>query len=42
MIEGKTRLNHTRFLGYTKGPDGVLKIVPEEAEVARKIFDLYV
>lgn len=42
MIEGKTLLNHTRFLGYTKGPDGVLKIVPEEAEVVRKIFDLYV
>ena len=24
MMEGKTLLNHTRFLGYTKGPDGVL------------------
>ena len=42
MMEGKTILNHTRFLGYTKGPDGVLQIVPEEAEIVRKIFDLYV
>lgn len=35
-------LNHTQFLGYTKGPDGILQIVPEEAEVVRKIFDLYI
>ena len=42
MMEGKTLLNHTRFLGYTKGLDGVLQIVPEEAEIVRKIFDLYI
>lgn len=42
MRSGKTVLNHTQFLGYTKGPDGVLQIVPEEAEVVRKIFDLYI
>ena len=42
MRSGKTLLNHTRFLGYTKGPDGVLQIVPEEAEIVRMIFDLYV
>lgn len=42
MKEGKTILNHTQFLGYTKGADGVLKVVPEEAEVVRKIFELYV
>lgn len=41
MRSGKTLLNHTRFLGYTKGPDGVLQIVPEEAEIVRMIFDLY-
>lgn len=39
---GKTVLNHTQFLGYTKGKDGVLQIVPEEAEIVRKIFELYV
>lgn len=42
MRSGKTLLNHTRFLGYTKGTDGVLQIVPDEAEIVRKIFDLYV
>ncbi|WP_243107414.1 MULTISPECIES: recombinase family protein [Anaerotruncus] len=31
-----------RYRGYTKGPDGMLRIVPEEAEIVRKIFDLYV
>lgn len=42
MRSGKTILNHRQFLGYTKGPDGVLQIVPEEAEIVRKIFDLYI
>ena len=41
MRSGKTVLNHTQFLGYTKGADGVLQIVPEEAKVVRKIFELY-
>lgn len=39
MRSGKTVLNHTQFLGYIKGPDGTLQIVPEEAEIVRKIFD---
>ena len=30
------------FPGYTKGPDGILQVVPEEAKVVRKVFDLYV
>ena len=42
MESGRTLLNHTQFLGYIKGPDGELKIVPEEAEIVRKIFELYV
>ena len=42
MRSGKTMLNHTQFLGYTKGPDGILQIVPEEAEIVRRIFDLYI
>ena len=41
MRSGRTILNHRQFLGYTKGPDGVLQIVPEEAEIVKKIFDLY-
>lgn len=42
MRSGKTILNHTQFLGYTKGPDGILQVVPEEAEIVRKNFDLYI
>ena len=42
MRSGKTVLNHTQFLGYTKGPDGVLQVVPKEAEIVRKIFELYI
>ena len=42
MRSGKTVLNHTQFLGYTKGSDGILQIVSEEAEIVRKIFDLYI
>ncbi len=41
MREGKALLNHTRFLGYTKDAEGQLVIVPEEAEIVRKIFSLY-
>ena len=42
MESGRTLLNHTQFLDYTKGKDGELQIVPEEAEIVRKIFELYV
>ena len=41
MESGRAILNHTQFLGYTKGKDGELKIVPEEAEIVQKIFELY-
>ena len=41
MESGRALLNHTQFLGYTKGPDGELKVVPEEAEIMWKIFELY-
>ena len=42
MRNGKALLNHTQFLSYTKGPAGILQTVAEEAEVVRKIFDLYI
>ena len=41
MQAGKVKLNYSQFLGYTKDTDGNLIIVPEEAEVVRKIFELY-
>lgn len=38
---GVISVNHTKFLGYTKDENGELVIVPEEAEVVRRIFRLY-
>ena len=39
--EGKVIVNHSKFLGYTKDENGNLVIVPEEAELVRRIFRLY-
>ena len=41
MAEGHGNLNYNRFLGYTKSQDGKLVVVPEEAEVVRRIFREY-
>jgi len=38
---GHIALNHSQFLGYTKGKDGQLVIVEDEAKIVRLIFDLY-
>ena len=39
MREGRGRVNYTQFLGYTQGPTkGSLVIVPDEAEVVRRIY----
>lgn len=34
---GTVIVNHSKFLGYTKDKDGNLVIVPEEAELERRI-----
>ena len=34
-------VNHSKFLGYTKDREGNLIIVPEEAELVRRIFRLF-
>lgn len=39
--EGKVSFAYSNFLGYTKGADGQLQIVPEEAETVRIIYDRY-
>lgn len=39
--QGKVQINHNRFMGYTKDEDGNLIIVPEEAEVIKRIFKEY-
>ena len=41
MREGKVCLNCTRFLGYEKDENGRLVVVESEADVVRKIFELY-
>ena len=39
--QGIVQVNHKKFLGYTKNADEKLIIVPEEAAVVKRIFDLY-
>ena len=39
--DGKVSLPYKRFLGYTKGPDGLPAIVEEEAEIVRLIYRLF-
>jgi len=39
--QGKIQINHNRFLGYTKDGNGNLVIVPEEAEIVRRIYAEY-
>ena len=39
--QGKIIVNHNKFMGYTKNEEGELVIVPEEAEIVRIIFRLY-
>lgn len=39
--QGQVRVNTNWFLGYTKDEDGKLEIVPEEAEVVRRIYAEY-
>ncbi|MDE7200710.1 MAG: recombinase family protein, partial [Lachnospiraceae bacterium] len=39
--KGQVIVNHNKFMGYTKNDKDELVIVPEEAEVVRLIFRLY-
>lgn len=39
--KGKVMVNHNKFMGYTKNAEGELVIVPEEAEVVKLVFRLY-
>lgn len=38
---GIMSINHNKFMGYTKNENGDLVIVPEEAEIVRRIFRLF-
>lgn len=39
--QGIVQINHNRFLGYTKDADKNLVIVPEEAEIVKRIYREY-
>ena len=41
MKEGKAAINYRYFYGYRKGEDGRPEIIPEQAEIVRKIYDLF-
>lgn len=41
FADGKVSLPYKHFLGYRKGPDDLPEIVPEEAEIVRRIYDLF-
>ena len=41
MSDGKVSLPYKQFLGYCKGEDGLPEIVPEEAEIVRLIYRLF-
>lgn len=39
--QGIVQVNHKKFMGYTKNDEEKLIIVPEEAVIVKRIFDLY-
>ena len=41
LKEGKAIINYKHLYGYRKGADGRPEIIPEQAEVVRKIYDLF-
>lgn len=41
FADGKVALPYKQFLGYRKGADGLPEIVPEEAEVVRDIYRMF-
>jgi len=40
--DGKIRLPYKKFLGYERGPDGLPQIVPEQAEIVRRIYSEFI
>lgn len=41
FADGKIHIAYKHFLGYERGEDGLPKIVPEEAEIIRTIYRLF-
>ena len=41
FADGKVSLPYRAFLGYRKGADGLPEIVPEEAEIIKRIYSMF-
>ena len=41
MRQGKASIRYDNLYGYEKGEDGKPKIIPEQAEVVRRIYESY-
>lgn len=41
FADGKVSIAYSSFLGYQKGEDGQMEIVPEEAEIVRLIYRMF-
>lgn len=39
--DGKVSLAYSSFLGYKKGDDGVMQLVPEEAIIVQQIYSMF-
>ena len=42
FADGKVSIPYGQFLGYRKGADGLPEIVPEEAEIVRNIYRMFI
>lgn len=42
FADGKVSIPYGQFLGYRKGSDGLPEIVPEEAEIVRDIYRMFI
>lgn len=41
MEAGKASIQYKKLYGYRKGEDGKPEIIPEQAEIVRRIYDHY-
>ena len=41
FADGKVSVAYSRFLGYDKGPDGKMVVNPEQAEIVKLIYRLF-
>ena len=42
FANGKVSMPYSSFLGYQKGPDGLPEIDPEQTEIVRRIYRMFI